>query len=45
MQVVDPSDQFGRLHALDIQVEYETLLAACRNPLCWGWELKLTSVP
>ena len=31
MQVVDPSDQLRRLHALDIQVEYETVLAAARQ--------------
>ena len=31
MQIVDPSDQLRRLHTLDIQVEYETLLAASRQ--------------
>jgi hypothetical protein len=31
MQVVDPSDQLGRLHALDLEVEYETILAATRE--------------
>jgi hypothetical protein len=31
MQVVDPTDQLRCLHTLDIQVEYETLLAAPRQ--------------
>jgi len=31
MQVVDPSDQLRRLHALDLEVEYQTLLAATRQ--------------
>src|ERR1700678_1431950 len=31
MQVVDPSDELRRLHSLDLQVEYQTLLAATRQ--------------
>jgi hypothetical protein len=31
MQVVDPSDELGRFHALDLEVEYQTLLAATRQ--------------
>jgi len=31
MEVIDPSDQLRHLHSLDIQVEYETLLAATRQ--------------
>src|ERR1700676_1076295 len=33
MQVVDPSDQLRRLHALEIQVEYETLAATRQHAL------------
>jgi hypothetical protein len=31
MQVVDPSDELGRFHALDLEVEYQALLAATRQ--------------
>jgi len=31
VQVVDPSDELRRFHALDLEVEYEALLAATRQ--------------
>jgi len=40
MQIVDPSNQLRRRHTFDVQVEYETLTAACQHALqlqLWAW--------